>query len=167
MDRDLLELENHLKQMLAEHQRLLELVRRKRQAMASASVGLVSDCCQRENECVQRIGRLEKSRQELVARITTHCDADAREPMTLGQIADRAGEPARGRLRVLHASLRELMGVVRSENRVAQAAADGLLQHVRGVIQSVRQAMSASGTYGRQGITPPVATAASSFTTTA
>ena len=163
MDKWLDQLETDLAALITEHQELLGLIRRKKEAMTQAKTRVVADCCQMENEHVQRIAQTEKHRQQVVAAITEAINAEAKEPLTMEEIAGRVPEPRRGRLLVRRQQLRVLMQTIKSENDVARRITEGLLRHVQGMIQQVTLAVGAAGTYGRKGITAAPAIAVSSF----
>ena len=61
---------------------------------------------------------------------------------------------------------RELLGKVRATNEVVRCATDGLLRHMRGMVQMVTRAMSVHGTYGRQGMAGQPSAAAQTFSAT-
>jgi hypothetical protein len=150
MDKWLDELETCLRQMHEEHHQMLALIQRKQQAMRQAKADAVHECCGLENQCIQRIGEVEKKRQACLGRLTAAWAPNSAKPLTIVEIAERVAEPRRGRLLVLKAQLTELMHGVRRENQVAQIATQGLIQHVQGVIKQVAAAMN-PGTYGRRG----------------
>ncbi len=166
MDKKLNELEHCLRDLLVEHEQLLGLVRRKLEAMKLSSPELINDCCLRENECVQKIGDTEKHRQKVVGELTLIMQPNATEPLNLQQIGEALPEPRRGVILVLRAKLRDLMAQIKKENNVADQATKGLLGHVRGVMQMVRQAASGAGTYSRKGIEVKTSVPASSFSLT-
>lgn len=166
MDKWLDELEACMEQLAGEHEHLLGLIRRKREAMRSARPALVADCCERENHHVQRIAHAEKRRQDVVGRLTGEIAPGGAEPMRLADLADHAGEPRRGRLLELHRKLRQTIGDIQRENDIARRATEGLLRHVRGVIQQVTEQMDGGITYGRRGIEGGPPLTACSFTAT-
>ena len=166
MDKQLRQLEQHLRDLLEEHEAMLRLIQRKREAVRQARPAVVEDCTERENQHVQRIGQIEKARQELVAQITTALDAQATEPMRLGQIVERLDEPQRGRLLALQAKLRDCMEQVRRESRVVADAMTGLLQHVQGLVQMVAQTVGGGGVYSSRGRVDAAYAGVSSFSTT-
>lgn len=160
------QLERLMRMLNDEHTQLLSLVHRKSEAMRQAKPVLVADCCEQENERVQRIAALEKQRQQVVAAITESVDPNATEPMRMAQIADREGEPIRGRLLVSQAQLRETLVAIQKHNAVAKRATEGLLHHVRGVMQTVTRMVGDAGTYGRRGAIASPAAPVSSFSIT-
>jgi len=166
VDKHLNELEQQLRQLLTEHDALLMLLRRKREAVRQARPAVVEDCTQRENQRVQTIGRLEQARQQTVAAITQAIDPQATELMRLAAIAERIDEPQRGRLLVLQAQLRERMEQVRRESKIAAQAMQGLLHHVQGLMQMVVQTVGGGGVYSRRGHVAASSGHVSSFSTT-
>ncbi len=163
MDEKLVKLENCLRQLLDLNRQLLDVVTQKQQALRNAQPQRLAQLVEREQVVLQRIGQEEMQRQEIVTALSR----GAGQPKRLSQIADEAPEPVRGRLLVHHQSLRELLEQVRRANDVARRATDGLLRHMRGVVQMVTRAVNVNGTYGRQGLNAqPVAAAAHGFTAT-
>lgn len=165
MDKLLSLLEFELAALLSEHESLLQLVRAKKQAMIVAKPQRVIDICQSENQHVQRIGQIEKRRQGVVGQITAAWSPSSPAPMTLAQIAERAGA-RREKLAALHAKLRQLMLQIKTENETARRITDGLLRHVQGIFQQVTQAIGAAGTYGRRGGVNASAAGVSTFAVT-
>lgn len=166
MDKWFDELEAHMTQLTEEHEQLLGLVRRKREAMRSAHPALVTDCCERENQHVQRIAHIEKRRQDLVGRITDQIAPGVDRPMRLTDLIHHTAQPRRDRLTAMHRKLRQTMRDIQRENDIARRATEGLLRHVRGVIQQVTHALDGGKTYGRRGIEHGPPLIASSFTAT-
>lgn len=167
MDKLIIKLEQVLKQQTDVHEQLLDLLRRKREAMRQGKHELVADCCRLENEKLRLISQLETDRLMLVGQFTQQFMPNAAEPMTLPQIADRLDEPHRGRLLVLREKLRQRMQEVRDESRVAKAAMDALVKHMNGLIQSVTGVWGGVTTYTAQGTVPNKALSVSTFSMTA
>ncbi len=167
MDKALVQLEDVLREETAAHERLLETMDQKLEAMRQAKRETLADCCRRENDLVQAIGELEKRRLTLVAVLTQTLDPRAAAPLRMGELAERLPEPARGRLLVMRAQLRERIDAVRSRSGTLRRAADGLLAHMCGLMQVVGGALSDTGTYGRRGAAPTAKMTVSTFSTTA
>ncbi len=165
MDKQLNQLESHLRQLLTEHESLLSLIRRKQAAMREANARLVGDCCELENQRVQRIGEIEKSRQGVVAELTAMLTPGAAKPMTVGQVAERVDEPRRGKLLVLQSKLIGVIGDIRRESAVTRAAMERLLNHVNGMVQTIVKTVG-GGTYGRRGVVQATPSLVSSFSAT-
>lgn len=144
-------LESTLQQMLALHQELLAIMQRKRDAMRRGNARLMADLCGLENQKVQAISELEKMRLERVAHLTLHIQPNAAEPMRMADLAERLPEPLRGRVLVLRQQLREQMLAVKEQTSIARRAADSLMRHVQGLVQTVTAASGSATTYSRRG----------------
>ncbi len=166
MDKLLIELEQHLEAMKTEHEALYDMVCRKREALRASQIELVRDCCERENIHIQRIGAIEKRRQDLIGRITVMVTPDATELMRLSEIVKLASPSQRERLTLIHNELRQCVIRVRDENSVMQRATKGMLQHVQGIMQMIGQVFGDGGTYSRCGKFAQSGVGVSSFTTT-
>ena len=167
MDKQLDQLEQHLRSLLAEHEQLLSLIRSKADALRAADASRVGHCCELENHRVQKIGEIEKQRQAVVIAITQQLDPTATQQMSLTAIAEHTEEPRRGRLLVLQAQLTQHMNDVRRESAVLRTAMQRLMNHVNGMIQSVVQNVTGSGTYDRRGVVASAPAVARSFSATA
>lgn len=163
----LAQLENHLRELLEEHEAMAAMLRLKREALKRAQPQVVNDCTNRENKHVQRIGEIEKQRQRVVAALTQVIVPQARQPLSLGQIAERSDEPMRGRLLVLQQKLHQTMREIQRESAVTRTAMEGLLHHVQGIVQSIVQNVGGGGTYSRRGQVSVAGATVSSFNATA
>ncbi len=152
MDKVLAELEELMRRLREEHEQLLDLIRRKTEALRMATPALVADCCERENESIQRIGALEKRRQVLVGQITSLIDPKATQPMRMAEIVKHAAPKRADRLKVIHAELRSLVDQVRHDSAIARIATQGLLQHMQGIMQNMKQLFAGGNTYGKRGV---------------
>ncbi len=166
MDKQWDMLERYLHELIEVHQSMLSLVQRKREAVRQAKPAVVSECTERENELVKRIGAIETERQKVAAELTRLLDAGATEPMRLADLAERVDEPRRGRLLVLHQQLMDVMQTLRRESAITRQAMEGLLNHVQGMVQMLVQTVGGGGTYGRRGRVNAAAAVVSSFSTT-
>lgn len=167
MEKHLVQLEDLLRRELAEHQRLLELLRAKHDALRKADRQRIVDLCREENKAVQALGELEKRRLTIAAELTRMLDTEAARPMTVAEIAQRLPEPVRGKLLVLRMELRARMTQVRETGGVARRAAEALLTHMQGLVQKVGQAMSGHSTYSPAGNPPRATLAVSTFSMSA
>lgn len=168
LDRALAQLEGVLREQLEANRALCDLIQRKHAALRKADRKAVADCLRSENGKVQLLSELEKQRLSLVAQATLlMCGPRATEPLPLMQLAERIPEPTRGRLLMLRQELRIAMQEVQHESSVARRAADSLVHHMRGLVQTLGVAANASPTYGRTGGYPRGATRMSTFSATA
>lgn len=166
MDKFLAELEGYLTQLCDAHQQFLVLIERKKQALRSAKVKIIQECCQEENLLIQKISAIEKRRLHVVGRITGFLTPDAKVPLSLTDIATSLSEPEKDRLILQQQRLIGLVENVKLENSIVQSATQALLGHVQGVIQMIGQAFDSVGTYGNKGKVVSSGVMASSFSTT-
>jgi hypothetical protein len=166
-DKLIAQVETVLAKQLESHEQLRTIIAMKHQALRQAKHQLVRDCTLQENRHLQAIAELEKQRITIVAELTLAFDAQAQAPMALTDIAMRLDEPQRGRLLVQRQQLRSLMEQVRDEAGKAQRTAEAVTRHMTGLIQTVSNAMSGSGAYGRQGTPSKPGMRMSTFSATA
>jgi hypothetical protein len=150
------ELEDVLRRLTAEHERLSATSKRRRQAIARADAAAMGACMTEESEIAARIAAVEGQRESLVqraiARFGRPADAPADWRPTLSWIAARLEEPDASRLAALAGALRELIERLRAERQAVRDAADALAGHMRGLIRAVEHRLSHSGAYGRRGV---------------
>ena len=132
------------------HQRLLECLGRKQQAVRTANLNAVNEIFTEENAILLRISEMEKRRLELIARL-----AGATDPaeIRLSEFVARwaIDEPQRTRLLALGAQLREAIAEVKKQSSIIRAAAETLARHMGGIVQVVQGALSRAGIYGNRG----------------
>lgn len=166
MERELNQLEQVLREQLAAHEHMSALLDQKLAALRRADHAQVARLAQEENAQVQRLAELEKQRLNLVAGLTLAVEPGAPEPMRMAQLAERLQEPVRGKLLVLRAELRKRMEEVQKRAAVARRAAETLVLHMQGLMQSITGALAGVSTYGRAGTVPVASAAVSTFSTT-
>lgn len=167
MDNQLDRLETVLKQQTAAHERLLSLLKQKRDALEKADHDRISRCSEQENQTVQQISDLEKERLALVAELTLAIDPAAKQPMRLAEVAQRLDEPTRGRLLVLRHNLIERIKQAHQETVVLRRATEAIVRHMQGLFQMVGSAVAGSGVYNQRGNPPQQVLAVSTFRATA
>jgi len=150
------QLEQILRDLTTEHEKLSETSRRRRRAIATANTAEMAECLSKEAEIARRIAQIETDREGLVARAIERfgrpADADASWRPTVTWIAGRLDEPDASRLAALAGSLRELIERLRGERLAVRDAADALASHMRGLIRAVEHKLNHSGAYGRRGV---------------
>lgn len=151
---DIQRLEATLARLLDRHNQLLGLLQRKRDAMRAGDTHGMTELAQLEHEVVQQVSELEKARLEQVAQLTLGVRPDAAEPMKLGELAEALPEPERGRLLVSRQQLLEAMQRVQHETTVARRAAESLVKHVTGLIQTIGALSTGVSTYSSRGDAP-------------
>ncbi len=147
-------IESVMQQSYELHAALLELLQRKRAALAAADNAGMIELCKLENEKVQMISELEKNRQELVARLTLLTDPNAAAPLALRDLAMKLPEPARTRLLTKRQLLRDRISQVKEQTSVARKATETLLRHVQGLVRTVNGFAAGGAAYGRRGEAP-------------
>ncbi len=167
MDKQLEQLEAILKQQTAAHEKLLTLLKRKREAVRTAQHEQVASLTHQENQAVQAISDLEKQRLALVGELTLIVDPAAKQPMRLAQLAQHLEEPTRGHLLVLRQELADRLKQTQQETAVAKRVTETLVRHMQGLIQTVGGAITGVGVYSRQGAVPKEALAVNTFNATA
>lgn len=148
-------LDGVLRELLAEHERLLMLTREHQRAIATADIGGLTHCLTAQGEVIQRVATLERLRQVLVARITAASSAaqplgSGRAP-TITMLAQRAPAPIRDRLTAVALALRELLNTLHREHLAMRQAAETLSSHMEGLMRQVCRRLSHAGTYARGG----------------
>lgn len=167
LEKSLNQLEALLRQQITTHESLANILVRKRQALMTANHVVMNECTVRESDLLKQVAQCEKARLSLVGELSLMVDANAKEPLTMLQLAEHLPEPNRGRLLVLRLELRERILTVQKETGIARRASETLLRHVHGIIQVIGTACTGVSTYGQQGSRHRAATAVSTFNTTA
>ncbi len=160
-------LEQTLRQLLSLHSELLELLKRKRDVLRASDTRAVIGLCTLEHEKIQKIADLEKQRLNQVADLTLLVDPQAKQPLSMSQLADSLGEPARGRLLVLRHQLLDRMKSVHEETGIVRRATETLAKHMHGIVQTIGALSSGASTYGSRGAFPQSNAAVSTFSATA
>ena len=152
-------LESTLQRSYQLHESLLELMIRKRKALAAGQSDAMIELCRLENEQVQQISELEKNRLEMVARLTQLIDPDAAQPLHMRDLAMRFPEPLRGRVLLQRQRLREKILQVKEQCSIAKCATEALMKHVQGLVQTIGTFAAVGASYSDRGGAPINATA--------
>lgn len=166
MDKLIAKLEEVVLRQIAAHEKLLTVMQLKVEAFRRSEPEKAASHTRQENVEFQAIAELEKQRLVLVADLTQAIDPQAARPLVMGELAQRLPEPARGRLLLLRARLKERMETVQRESSVCRRAAESLLRHMQGIAQSISGAITGISTYGKNGASPRMAMAVSTFSAT-
>jgi flagellar biosynthesis/type III secretory pathway chaperone len=149
--KDLGLLEEILRRLLADHERMLACLDRNREAIRQADMDALKSVCEEQNAIVQQLAELEKSRLVVVGRLTQRLQPQAEAPLSMSQIADAVDEPAGRRLSALAGQLRSAVEEVRAASAVLRAAGQALARHMSGLMQTVQSALSRARVYSPRG----------------
>ena len=145
------ELESLMRDLLVRYERMRTLADRRLDAICQSDGEGLKRVIWMENEIVQEIAEIEKRRIGVVGRFAERLGSPSRTQTTMSWIAERLGEPVRGRLLALARTLRETIEAVRRQNAVARTAAEALAQHMSGLLRTVAAHLNHAKTYGRRG----------------
>ena len=150
-----------LTELTTTHESWLAAVHAHREAVRRADTAAMERALAAQHVCATGIASLEDRRRALVdraARLPEFAPSTSRPrtgPLTLGEIAAIAPEPARQRLVERAARLRTLIAELRHANSTLHAATSALLAHTEGLMRQVARRLSSAGTYGRRGFVEP------------
>lgn len=146
-----------LSELRREHETLLTLSERKREAVAHARHAELSSCIREESEVAQRIASIERRREPVVhALVGAIGGPPAGAPRGWRAdsewIAARLDERGAERLRARAREVREIITELRTRNASVAQAAETLARHLQGIIRTVDQRLNASGAYTPRGV---------------
>lgn len=130
--------------LLKEHEDLLPITIRHREAVATADMLALQQVNELQQQAAERIGRLEHRRGQLAAALAPHASP------TLPSLA-AAFPHARETLTTLAERIRDVASRISREQRAVRIAADALAEHMQGLMKQVARKLSHAGTYGRRG----------------
>ena len=102
-----------------------------------------------------------------MGELTQLVKRDAAQPFDVQTLAEHLPEPARTRLLLLRAQLRDRAEATRKDLKSIHAATEVLLRHMQGLMQSIGGLVTGVNTYGRNGQLPQAAMAVNTFSATA
>lgn len=144
-------LESMLRSQLEQHEKLLKLLERKRDAVRHARIDVIGEIISEERTLISRITEIDRAREQIVARLTELLQPGATKPIALADLAEHVEGSAQSRLLGVAAQLREVVTQVQQTSSVVRSAAESLSNHINGVMQAFHAALSRAGVYGRQG----------------
>lgn len=134
--------------LLREHEALLDVTARHRQAIATADMLALRTVNEQQQQAAERMAHLERRRQQLAAALAPHAPEGAAG--TLPALA-AAFPHARDTLTALADRIRDVAGRLSREQRAVRIAAEALAEHMQGLMKQVARKLSHAGTYGRRG----------------
>lgn len=136
--------------LLREHEALLEVTARHRQAIATADMLALRTVNEQQQQAAERMAHLEHRRQQLAAALAPHAPDGGGAGSTLPSLA-AAFPHARDTLTALADRIRDVAGRLSREQRAVRIAAEALAEHMQGLLKQVARKLSHAGTYGRRG----------------
>lgn len=133
------------------HERMLEHLHRTREAIRTADVVAVTECCGRERELLAEIHELEARRREVVDGVTRIVAPGRREPMPLTELSGHLPDEAAARLLQLGETLRRSLEESARVSSIVTAAAEAVGRQLSGLVQTIGTVIAGPGTYGRRG----------------
>lgn len=149
MSRTLADLEVILRQLIAEHEKLLAQLQTQQDAMRALDLAGMEAASRLQEATRMRIAALEARRRMLAGQLGVSLRSTV--PPTLAQLAE-AHPQRRTVLLALRERLTALIEQVRVRAAVASKLAAGVLGHLNTVVRVLAGAMEQSGTYTKQGI---------------
>jgi phage shock protein A len=154
MSRQLADLETILRQLIAEHEKLLHQLEAQQAAMKKLDVRAMEEACDQQQATRLRIASLETRRKLVVTQLATMLRVPA--PTTLTRLADALPQ-ARARLLDLRDRLKDLMTRISTRAHVSGRLAGAVLGHLNTAVRLLAGAVEQAGLYTKHGI-PQVST---------
>ena len=133
------------------HERMLEHLHRTREAIRTADVAAVTECCGRERELLAEIQELEARRREVVDGVTRIVAPGRLEPLPLTELTGHLPDEAAARLLQLGETLRRSLEESARVSSIVTAAAEAVGRQLSGLVQTIGTVIAGPGTYGRRG----------------
>jgi hypothetical protein len=149
MSRQISELEGLLRQLVTEHQRLLQLVNKHETAMKAFDLRAMDDLGREQDASRLRIVGMDQRRRLMVTQIGKSLNLQG-EP-TLKQIAALQPEHAKALL-ALRTDLKQVIEQISLRTFVGGKVASAVLGHLNMVVRLVAGAVERAGLYTKSGI---------------
>jgi len=132
--------------------RIEELGEKREAAVRSADTATLTECLKTEDGAVERIIRLERRREGIVAFFTEQFGAASDEQTSARFIAERLDDRAMAD-RIVEAAdaLRAKIKTVQEKNESSRLAVETLASHMQGLLRTAAERASATGAYGAKG----------------
>lgn len=149
MDKLVLELLTLLRELLASHQRLLQIALMRQEAMRAFDVRRLTDLLEREKMEMQRLETVEKLRRILVEQMKLLMGRQT--PATISEIAKRVAEPQRSTLLGLAAQIKATVEQLDRNNRINAKVSEAVVKGLSKVLKIVTGMAQHAGLYMRDG----------------
>ncbi|MBX3406114.1 MAG: flagellar export chaperone FlgN [Phycisphaeraceae bacterium] len=154
------ELEAAVRDLVAEHERLIAAVAEQRAAVAAADGAAMNRAIARQGESAQRIAEIERRRIAAVGVLAAPACAGSRPDPSRVRVSELAAtlpEPSRSRITDAASALKAALERLHREYGVLREAAAQLAAHLEGITRQVYARVSHTGAYARSGVVgPPV-----------
>lgn len=129
---------------------LLAGIRARREAIRTANFSELARLERSEQELSARLAQLDAARANEAAQLAARLAIPAKSP--LGEIAARLPEPDRARLDLVRSALRAAIEETARETGILRQASERLSAHMAGVMQAVNSALAHAKVYSRGGV---------------
>ena len=145
----LFELENLLRQLIQEHEKLLAQMEKHGSAMQAFDLRAMDDAARQQESIRSRIVTIEQRRRTIVQQIAKSLKFQGE--LRLKQLATL--QPSHGQsLLQLRDQLRKILERIASRNRISGKVANAVLGHLNTVIRLLAGAVERAGLYTKSGI---------------
>ena len=149
MSSQVLELEALLRQLIAEHRRLLTHVEKHAAAMKVFDLKIMNDEGRNQEAARMRIAQIDGRRRMLVQQISR--TASAPGELSLRKLAALFPQRAEA-LMALRVELKEVVEKIATRARISGKVASAVLGHLNTVVRLISGAVERAGLYTKQGI---------------
>lgn len=149
MSRPNFELENLLRQLIAEHRKLLAHVEHQQEAMKAFDLSAMDAAARQQEAARLRIATIENKRRALAQAVGARLGLTG--PITITRLAER--DPQRGdSLLQLASELKEVIHQIAHRTHVAGRLAGAVVGHLNTVMRLLAGAVAQAGVYTKQGV---------------
>jgi chromosome segregation ATPase len=149
MSQQLSELENLLRQLVGEHDKLLKQLEAQQAAMKKLDLKAMAEVCDQQEAVRMRIAALETRRRLLVQQLAAALRIP--QPATIMKLAE-ASPQARSRLLELRSQLKASMEQISARAQIAGKVAGAVLGHLNTAVRLLAGAVEQAGLYTKQGV---------------
>lgn len=140
-----------LTQLTAVYRDMLTMHEHRTAAVRSASVAKLRELAEIERSLVQAAAEIERHRLAAAAALTLAIDPEAKRPWRVSELAEHLPDAMRDELMQRRNTLEKVCIELRTRTEVSRRAAQRLLLHMTGIVQSVCNLIADPGTYERPG----------------
>ncbi len=143
------ELENLLRQLIAEHRKLLVHVERQQEAMKAFDMNAMDAAARQQEAARLRIATIENKRRALAQAIAAKLGLTG--PITITQLAERDPQHRESLLQ-LAVELKDVIHRIAHRTHVAGRLAGAVVGHLNTVMRLLAGAVAQAGVYTKQGV---------------